>query len=75
MLNNKFMVRMSEHFAARVEREAADVAGRVTVAFHRALGRMPTEEERDGLVAYANQFGLANTCRVLFNLNEFAFVD
>lgn len=75
MLNNKFMVRMSEHFAARVEREAADVPGRVTAAFHRALGRMPTDEERDGLVAYANQFGLANTCRVIFNLNEFAFVD
>jgi hypothetical protein len=75
MLNNKFMVRMSEHFAARVEREANDVPGRVTAAFHRAVGRMPSDEEREGLTAYANQFGLANTCRVIFNLNEFAFVD
>ena len=75
LLNNKFMVRMSQHFATRVESLATDTPARVTVAFRTATGRPPTEEELAELTAYANQFGLSNTCRLIFNLNEFAFVD
>jgi len=75
MLNNKFMVRMSQHFAARVEREGADAGERIDAAFRHALGRDPLPSERDGLIGYANQFGLANACRLILNLNEFSFVD
>jgi hypothetical protein len=39
------------------------------------LGRLPSEAEKDELVAYAEQHGLENLCRVLFNLNEFVFVN
>ena len=31
--------------------------------------------ERDALVAFTRTHGLANLCRLLFNLNEFTFVD
>ena len=34
-----------------------------------------TAEELTATVDYATQFGLANACRVILNLNEFAFVD
>jgi len=35
----------------------------------------PTPAEREELVGYAQRHGVANFCRVLFNLNEFSFVD
>jgi hypothetical protein len=75
LLNNKLAVAMAKHFAERVERLAADVPGRVRTAFRLALGRGPTAKERDALVGYVKEFGLANGCRVILNLNEFVFVD
>jgi hypothetical protein len=75
LLNNKLAVVMAKHFAKRVEKLAADDADRVTAAFRIALGRSPSEKERGALAAYAKEHGLANTCRVILNLNEFVFVD
>ena len=47
----------------------------MTAAVRIALGRGPTEKELEALTAYAEKYGLANACRVVFNLNEFVFVD
>ena len=55
-------------------KEIADV-GDGRAAFREALARAPSSEEKANLAAYAQQHGLANACRVIFNLNEFAFVD
>jgi mono/diheme cytochrome c family protein len=67
LFNNGFMLTMAKHLAER--------AGSVGVAFRLALARNPTADERSALEAYAKQHGLANTCRVILNLNEFVFVD
>ncbi len=75
LLNNNLAVSMAKHFAARVEKLAADDSGRIAAAFRLAIGREPTTKERDALVAYAKVHGLANACRVILNLNEFVFVD
>ena len=75
LLNNKFMLRMSQHFAVRLEREASDLDNRMQRAFQLTLARDPTPEEQQALASLATQFGLANACRVLFNLNEFIFID
>ena len=75
LLNNGFVLTMAKHFAARSEALAPDLPGRVAAAVRLALGREPTPAELAELTAYARAHGLANTCRVLFNLNEFAFVD
>jgi hypothetical protein len=75
LLNNRFMLAMSRHFAARVEKTGRDVSAQVSAAFRLALGRLPTRDERQALADYARQHGLANTCRVILNLNEFVFVD
>ncbi|MDB5388405.1 MAG: hypothetical protein JWM11_4051 [Planctomycetaceae bacterium] len=76
LLNNGFMVTMSKHFAEHVAlARPADVSGQVADAFLTALGRPATPEELEELTGYAKKFGLANYCRLLLNLNEFAFVD
>ena len=71
MLNNQFMVRMAEHFAKRLEGKEEPAAR----ALRLALSRRPSPQERQTLEAYANQHGLAALCRLVFNLNEFSFVD
>lgn len=75
LLNNKFMLRMAEHFAYRVHNKEADMAATVDKAFRLVTGHRPDEEQRAMLTDYAREFGSANLCRLLFNLNEFVFVD
>ena len=48
---------------------------RVARAVHWILGRKPAPEEVHELSDYATRHGLANLCRVLFNSNEFLFLD
>jgi hypothetical protein len=76
LLNNGFMVVQAEQFAERVRSEAGDdPAAQVQRAFTLALGRQPDASETADLVALTQAHGLANTCRAIFNLNEFSFVD
>ncbi len=74
-LNNGFMVTMSKHWAERVSLEAKDIDRQVTLLFRQGLGRDPTAEEKAALHAYIAEHGLPNACRLVLNLNEFAFVD
>lgn len=75
MLNNPFVVRMSEHFADRVRSAGSDAASQVSQAVSLALGRSATPEEAKLYGDYAARHGLQNLCRLLFNTNEFLFVD
>lgn len=75
LLNNGFMVTMAGHYAARLDARGGDLGAKVDRAVYECLGRPATAEERASFVAYAEQHGLANLCRVLFNLNEFVFVE
>jgi hypothetical protein len=75
MLNNQLTVAMAPHFAARVEKSAAGLDAQVTTAVRLALGRDPSPMELERLAGYAREHGLANMCRLIFNLNEFVFVD
>jgi len=75
MLNNPFVLKQCEHFAARLQKLAPDVPGQIDAAYRLALSRPPTLEEKERLAAYASQHGLANACRVIFNSTEFMFVD
>jgi hypothetical protein len=71
MLNNPFIVRMSEHFAERMRAAPDPVSEAVRLTF----GRDPTDAERAGFLAYANKHGLENFCRLLWNTNEFLFIE
>ena len=75
LLNHRFNLAMSEHFASRLEGESADLAGQVNAGFRLITGRRPGEAEHRQLVAYAREHGMANLCRLLLNLSEFIFLD
>ena len=75
MLNNRFMVRMAERFAERIETTAPTLEEQLANAFLLALQRPPTEQELALLTPLARNHGLANACRLLLNTNEFVFAD
>ncbi|HEX7899403.1 MAG TPA: PSD1 and planctomycete cytochrome C domain-containing protein [Planctomycetota bacterium] len=66
--NNPFMIKQSEHFAARVGQD-------VELAYRLALSRRPTTEETAAFRDYAAKHGMSTACRVLLNCNEFLFLD
>jgi hypothetical protein len=75
MLNNELMIVMAKHYAERLDKRGGDLAAKVDRACYECLGRRPSETERATLMRYSERNGLANLCRLLFNLNEFVFVD
>jgi hypothetical protein len=75
LLNNPFMVEQAAFFADRVRKESSEPSAQIAAAFRLALGRQPALEETTALAGYVRHHGLANLCRLLFNTNEFMFVD
>lgn len=75
LLNNPWVLRQAEHFAARVEAEAATPEAQVRRAVALAFQRETAAGEAAELAAYAQRHGLAAMCRLLLNGNEFVFLD
>ncbi|MCY2962513.1 MAG: DUF1553 domain-containing protein, partial [Planctomycetota bacterium] len=76
MLNNSFTLRMSERFADRTRAEVGDdPALELRRIYELAWGRVPTEQETASAVAFVRAHGLSAFCRVVFNSNEFLYVD
>jgi hypothetical protein len=75
LLNDPFMVRQAELLAERVTRTEPNPTRQIAAAFQLALGRPPTPQESTAFAEYVKTHGLSNACRVLFNSNEFVFVD
>ena len=73
LLDNRFIVRQSEHTAARLRRRPASCPSRCRLLFRRAAAR-PDARRKRRWQGYAPQHGLANACRMMFNTNEFMFV-
>jgi hypothetical protein len=67
MMNDRFVLRQAEHLAEKSKTSAE--------AFQAVLGREPDKAERVLLDDYLKQNGMVNLCRLLFNSNEFLFVD
>ncbi len=75
LLNNPFVLRQCAHGARRLEALAPDPAGQIQAAFELAYCRAPTTDEIAMLSQYVRRHGLANLCRLIFNSNEFLFVN
>ncbi len=75
MLNNRFTVHMAHQLGEEIRQAQPDIDQQVVLAFRRVLGREPDDTERHLLVTVAREHSLANVCRILFNSNEFMFVD
>lgn len=76
MMNNTFVLRMADRFAARLKKEAGDdVAKQVIRAYELAYGRRATDEDIARVRPVIERHGLAVFCRAVFNSNEFVYVD
>lgn len=76
MMNNSFVLRMSDQLAARLTNEFGEApADQIRGATRLAFGRSPADEEITVGAAFINEHGLPAYCRVLFNSNEFLYVD
>jgi hypothetical protein len=75
LLNDPFVVRQAEYFAERLQGMTPDPVRQVEEAYRLGFGRHPTAAEAIAVGAYARKYGLANACRLLFNANEFVFID
>jgi hypothetical protein len=76
LLNNSFVLRMSQTFARRVESEVgSDAASQVARAYQLAYTRDPSREELEDAKAIVERLGLEVLARAIFNSNEFLYVD
>lgn len=76
LLNSPFAAEIAESFAERIQRESEPTGeSRVERAFALAFQRPPDAIERTDCTAFLKTHTLAELCRALMNLNEFAYVD
>jgi len=76
LMNNSFVLRMSDRLAARVRREAgADPETQVRLAFQLVVSRDPAPDELAAIRPFVKEHGLSQLGRVLFNSNEFLYLD
>ena len=75
LMNSRFNLVMADAFAEDLENSEKDLPRQLEAAWHRALQRPPTEVELQSMKTLVRRHGLPQLCRMIFNLNEFAFVD
>ena len=76
LLNNSFTLRMAARMAARCQREApGGLDNQITLVYDLAFNRVPQPAELAETSLFVASHGLAALCRVIFNSNEFLYVD
>mgnify|MGYP001409372248 CR=1 FL=1 len=75
LMNNEFVIRQAERFAARLRREAPDgPAPQIGLAYQLLFGRQPSSSELRRDTAFITAHNLPAWCRAILNSNEFAYV-
>ncbi|MBL6706910.1 MAG: DUF1553 domain-containing protein, partial [Planctomycetaceae bacterium] len=75
VFNNDFVLHHSQVLATSLETTQPTIDDQIAQACRLIFLRVPRTEESSLLTAYAQKHGLAATCRVLLNSNEFLFVE
>jgi hypothetical protein len=75
LLNHPFVLRQCQAFADRLVCMNPTLNAQLTAAFELAYGRPPEASELCALAPYAAHHGLVNACRLIFNSNEFLYVN
>ena len=76
LMNNSFVLRMSDRFADRVIKDAGtDPSLQAARVYQLACSRSPNEAEVEQLAQFVTSHGLSALCRVVLNSNEFIHVD
>jgi hypothetical protein len=76
--NGEFVNEQARHFAKRLREEAGqDLRAQINLAWRLALCRTPTDTEASALLSFRDADGAAleQICRVILNLNEFAYPE
>lgn len=73
LFNHDFVLTHAELLAEQLN-EQASMEEKIQEAYRRILLREPGAFEQARMQAYAEKHGLAATCRLLFNVNEFLYV-
>ena len=82
----EFVNQQAKYFAERLEKEAGtDVERQIDLAYRLALCRLPTESEKETMLAFLRKDARGGVvspkaareqmCRVILNLNEFVYPD
>jgi len=75
LLNDPFMLRQAEYLSERLQSLSPTSERQIQSAYQLAFSRPPTPDESAALLAFARKRGLTAACRLLFNANEFVFID
>lgn len=76
LLNNAFLLRMCDKLAQHVQSEPnLATSGQVVRAYQLTFQRAPTDDELRIATPFVEHHGLPALARVLFNSNEFLYVD
>ena len=76
LMNNSFVLRMSDYFAQRVKSKAGkDETAQIIYAWRLAIARQPNEKELELSRQLVSKHGLPALCRGLFNFNEFVMIE
>lgn len=75
LLNNAFVLRMSDATAARIAAQTDDPARQVEALYRLVYLREPSSAERQKAADCVERHGLPALVRVIFNSNEFLYVD
>jgi hypothetical protein len=75
LFNGDFINRQAKYFAERLRRETDGDAARIELAYRLALARRPRAAERDAMLTFLQTGSLEEMCRVILNLNEFAYAN
>ncbi len=76
LFNGDFVNRQARYLAERLRNEAGrNSARQIDLAYRLALARPPKLNETATMLDFLKREPLEQMCRVIFNLNEFAYVD
>ena len=80
MYNGRLVQAEAPHFAARIRAQAEGTEEQIAVAFQLAFGREPSETESRKMQQFMERIeapgdSLTALCRILYNSNEFIYVD
>ena len=75
MYNGKLVNQEVNHFAQRIREQSAIPSERIQWAFLAGLSRQAREEELKQLLPFATDQHLTQLARIIFNTNEFVYID
>ncbi|MCA9129139.1 MAG: DUF1553 domain-containing protein, partial [Planctomycetales bacterium] len=76
LLNNSFVLRMADALGERAKLASPDsVHDQIRFIYREVLGRLPDADELRDTAQFVEAANLAALCRVVFNSNEFLYVD